>query len=89
MWGKERQLSFSECERSFVKKPTRRETFLAEMEAVVPFSVLLSLIEPFYSLSDEAVENDLRAPRKIAVPSSERACWPMQTRFTTDFLMVR
>lgn len=59
MWGKEHQLSFSECERSFVKKPTRRETFLAEMEAVVPFSVLLSLIEPFYSLSDEAVENDL------------------------------
>ena len=48
MWGKEHQLSFSECERSFVKKPTRRETFLAEMEAVVPFSVLLSLIEPFY-----------------------------------------
>ena len=48
MVGKERQLGFGECERSLVKKQTRGEMFLAEMEAVVPFSVLLSLLEPFY-----------------------------------------
>ena len=86
MVGKERQLGFDECERSFVKKQTRREAFLAEMEAVVSFSLLLSLLEPFYprvgpqggrpsyplevmlrihlmqswySLSDEAMENEL------------------------------
>ena len=86
MIGKERQLGFGEFERSFVKKQTRREAFLAEMEAVVPFSLLLSLLEPFYprvgprggrppyplevmlrihlmqnwySLSDEAMENEL------------------------------
>jgi len=31
-----------------VKKQARREKFLAEMEAVAPFSLLLSLIEAFY-----------------------------------------
>ena len=31
-----------------VKKRARRESFLEEMEKVVPFSALLSLIEPFY-----------------------------------------
>jgi IS5 family transposase len=30
------------------KKPTRRERFLAEMERVVPWKELNSLIEPFY-----------------------------------------
>ena len=29
-------------------KQTRREAFLAEMEAVAPFSLLVSLLEPFY-----------------------------------------
>src|ERR1700741_1939724 len=29
-------------------KPTRRATFLAEMERVVPWSALCGLIEPFY-----------------------------------------
>ena len=49
MGSQERQLGFGEFERSFVKKQTRREAFLEEMEAVAPFSVLLSLLEPFYS----------------------------------------
>ena len=48
MASKEHQLGFGDYERSFVKKQTRRETFLAEMEKVVPFSELLSMIEPFY-----------------------------------------
>ena len=33
MWSKEPQLSFGEYERSFVKKPTRREMFLEKMDA--------------------------------------------------------
>jgi len=33
------------------KKQTRRERFLAEMEAVVPWSELLSVIEPYYPKS--------------------------------------
>ena len=48
MVGKERQLGFGELERGNVKKQTRRETFLAEMEAVAPFSLLVGLLEPFY-----------------------------------------
>lgn len=86
MGSKERQLGFGEFEHGFIKKQTRREAFLEEMEAVVPFSLLLSLLEPFYprvgpqggrppyplevmlrihlmqnwySLSDEAMENEL------------------------------
>ena len=42
---------FGDYERSFVKKQTRRETFLAEMEEVVPFSELIRMIEPFYPVS--------------------------------------
>ena len=48
MAGKERQLGFGDYEHSFVKKQTRRERFLAEMEEVVPFSELVSMLEPFY-----------------------------------------
>ena len=48
MVGKECPLGFGELERGNVKKQTRREAFLAEMEAVVPFSLLVSLLEPFY-----------------------------------------
>ena len=86
MGSRERQLGLGDYERSLVKKQTRREAFLEEMEAVVPFSKLLSLLETFYprvgpqggrppyplevmlrihlmqnwySLSDEAMENDL------------------------------
>ena len=48
MGRKERQLGFSDWERSVVKKQTRREKFLSEMEKVVPWSALLSLIASFY-----------------------------------------
>ena len=48
MSSKERELDFGDYESSFVKKQTRRETFLAEMEEVVPFSELIRMIEPFY-----------------------------------------
>lgn len=46
MLGQERQLGCGEFKRSFVKKQPRREAFLAEMEIVAPFSVLLSLSIP-------------------------------------------
>ena len=48
MSSKERELDFGDYESSFVKKQTRRETFLAEMEEVVPFWELIRMIEPFY-----------------------------------------
>ena len=43
-----KQLSFSDAEYLGKRKKTRRETFLAEMEEVVPWEALLGLIEPVY-----------------------------------------
>jgi IS5 family transposase len=42
------QLTFGDAEGLGVRKRTRREIFLAEMEQVVPWKALLSLIEPVY-----------------------------------------
>jgi IS5 family transposase len=46
MGGK--QLGFSDYEQTTAKKQTKREKFLAEMEAVVPWDALIALIEPIY-----------------------------------------
>jgi len=43
-----KQLTFASLAHATKKKVTRREKFLAEMEAVVPRSRLLALIEPHY-----------------------------------------
>jgi IS5 family transposase len=42
------QMSFSDAEYQNKRKPTRREKFLSEMDQVVPWDELLSLIEPVY-----------------------------------------
>jgi len=46
MGGK--QLGFSDYELTTAKKQTKREKFLAEMDSVVPWTALISLIEPHY-----------------------------------------
>ncbi len=46
MGGK--QFGFGDYEQTTAKKRTKRERFLAEMEAVVPWSALIDLIEPTY-----------------------------------------
>lgn len=43
-----KQLGFSDYEQTTAKKQTKREKFLAEMEAVVPWDALIALIEPIY-----------------------------------------
>ena len=45
------QISFSDAEYAGKRKKTRREVFLAEMEAVVPWKALLDLIEPHYPMA--------------------------------------
>ena len=45
------QISFGDAEYAGKRKQTRREIFLAEMEQVVPWKSLLSLIEPFYPIA--------------------------------------
>src|SRR5512135_1100705 len=42
------QMSFGDAEYAGKRKKTRREVFLEEMEQVVPWNSLLSLIEPMY-----------------------------------------
>ena len=44
-----KQLGFGDYEQTTAKKRTRRERFLAEMEAVVTWKVLIDLVEPHYS----------------------------------------
>jgi IS5 family transposase len=46
MGGK--QLGLGDYEQSTDKKRTKRERFLSEMEAVVPWKALIDLIEPQY-----------------------------------------
>ena len=43
-----KQFGFGDYEQSTAKKRTRRERFLAEMEAVMPWKLLIDLIEPHY-----------------------------------------
>lgn len=43
-----KQMTFSELDYLSKRKTTKKERFLSEMEAVVPFERLLSVIEPFY-----------------------------------------
>ena len=42
------QASFSDLEYAAKKRKTRRDRFLAEIEAVTPWAALLSAIEPVY-----------------------------------------
>ncbi len=42
------QFSFSDAEHAIKKKKTRREEFLEEMEQVVPWKTLISVVESFY-----------------------------------------
>ena len=44
----EQQSSFAQSEYARKKRTTRREKFLAQMEAVVPWARLVALIEPHY-----------------------------------------
>jgi IS5 family transposase len=46
--GMTHQPSFAHAEFATKKKITRREKFLARMEAVIPWAQLLAVIEPFY-----------------------------------------
>ncbi len=42
------QLSFATLDHQYKKKRTKREVFLAEMDQVVPWALLIALIEPYY-----------------------------------------
>ena len=48
-----RQTSFAQAEYAGKKKQTRRDLFLAQMQAVVPWARLLAIIEPHYPKSGQ------------------------------------
>jgi transposase, IS5 family len=56
------QISFSEAEYRAKKKITRREKFLTEMNAIVPWQVLLKVILPHYPVAGNG-----RAPYPLSV----------------------
>ena len=57
------QLSFASLDYAAKKKRTKRDVFLAEMSAVVPWGVLAALIEPHYpKLGPKAGGDRFRCP---------------------------
>ena len=44
----EHQLTFADSEFSTKRRQTRKEIFLSRMDALLPWSMLLALIEPVY-----------------------------------------
>lgn len=50
------QLSFTDAEHQGQRKLTRREKFLSEMEQVVPWARIESLIEPYYPSTEKHTE---------------------------------
>jgi IS5 family transposase len=53
MFGMTHPLSFSQAEFADEKKTTRREKFLARMEAIIPWQNLVAVIAPFYPKAPE------------------------------------
>ena len=60
-----KQTSFASAEYAGKKKTTRRERFLGEMNAVVPWSRLEALIEPHYPKSGKVGRPPIGVPRML------------------------
>ena len=60
-----KQTSFASAEYAGKKRQTRRERFLAEMNAVVPWSRLEALIEPHYPKSGKVGRPPIGVPRML------------------------
>lgn len=59
------QSSFSQLEYAAKKKRTRRDRFLAEIEAVTPWPALVAEIEPFYPKSGRVGRPPIGLPRML------------------------
>ena len=60
-----KQTGFASAEYAGKKKTTRRERFLGEMNAVVPWSRLEALIEPHYPKSAKVGRPPIGVPRVL------------------------
>jgi IS5 family transposase len=59
------QRSFASAEYAMKKKRTRREKFLAEMERIVPWARLVTVIEPLYPKSGRVGRQPIGVPRML------------------------
>jgi transposase, IS5 family len=59
------QRSFASAEYAMKKKQTRRERFLADMERIVPWARLISVIEPLYPKSGRVGRQPIGVPRML------------------------
>ena len=59
------QRSFASAEYAMKKKRTRREKFLDDMERVVPWARLISVIEPLYPTSGRVGRQPIGVPRML------------------------
>ncbi len=83
------QISFADAEYAGKRKKTRREVFLQEMELVVPWKVLLKIIEPHYPVAGRgrrpyALESMLRVHLMqnwfaLSDPAMEEALYEIAT----------
>ena len=60
-----RQVSFSDLEYATKKKVTRRDRFLAEIQAITPWAMLIAEIEPFYPKSGKRGRQPLGVERML------------------------
>ena len=70
------QRSFASAEYALVKKRTRREKFLADMERIVPWSRLEAAIAPSYPRSGRVGRPPIGGPGYRGVDKREEAMGP-------------
>ena len=70
-----KQLGFADYEQSMARKRTKRERFLAQMEAVVPWKALIDLIS-------ERIPDETTIPRQAARVAALLTRWRPCCGFT-------
>jgi hypothetical protein len=68
------QISFADAEYADKRKKTRREVFLEEMEVVVPWKVLLKIIEPHYPVAGRGAQAVRAGVDAASAPDAELVC---------------
>ena len=77
------QSSFSEHEYACKKKLTRRDRFLAEIDAITPWSVLVDVIEPFYAKGDGRGRPPIGVSRMLRMYVAQQ-CFGLSDEGTED-----
>jgi hypothetical protein len=79
----ERQRSFAQAEYAQKKKNIRRERFLNDTEAVVPWAKLVACIEPFYFKGERG-----RKPAGLEVSALQSTYIRVGSRARTNDLLI-